>query len=124
VEQADAVFLARVTDIEEIKYNNSWLMRSFREWFLDAPLGGYRPNELRVTFDMVEAYKGVNGSDTHLTTFASSAPCGYTGFETGRTFLIYARHHPDDGLRTGFCSRTAPANEAKGEIRKIREQYL
>lgn len=124
VEQADAVFLARITGVEEIEYNNSWLMRSFRKWVWDAPFGGYRPNKLRVTFNMVEAYKGVDGSDALLTTIASSSMCGYTGFETGRTFLIYASRHPDDGLRTGLCSRTALVNKAKGEIRKIREQHL
>ena len=68
-EQAEAVFLGTVTEVEESR------------------VGGERAAELR--FDVSRVYKGTVYSDQVITTPADSAACGLTP-EVGSTWVIFA----------------------------------
>lgn len=118
------MFLAKVTDTRVVEYSSAWFLRRLREW-LWWESGAHFSEELRVRFEILEAYKGIDANDSLLVTRASSSMCGYS-FEAGKQYLVYARRFPEGTLGTGLCSRTADAQEVKvtGELRSIREQYV
>ncbi|ERN41909.1 hypothetical protein KR51_00014410 [Rubidibacter lacunae KORDI 51-2] len=103
VEEADAVFLARVTSMEDMEESR-----------LGFPVR-------RVSFELLENFKGVEASDTYLVTNLSSAACGYSGFEVGAEFLVYASRNLEGELGTGLCQRTARSAGATDEIQLLRE---
>jgi hypothetical protein len=103
--QTDAVFSGTVRSITEIPADG-------------PPL---RPNEMRfprgfrVEFDIISAYRGIEGSTTTILTAGSGPACGYS-FKQGERYLVYA-YRRDGDLVTGICSRTGLLAQAGDDIR-------
>jgi len=121
--QSDAVFLAKITEFKEIRPNNSFVRRLVRKWLFGAPHGGYEREELLVTFQLIQEYKGVDDNDSLVITALSSGACGYTDFKLNEDFVIYASRDNDGQLHTGLCSRTASASDASEDLSVLGEHF-
>ncbi|WP_156914997.1 hypothetical protein [Rubidibacter lacunae] len=113
LEGSDAVFLARVTSMLVPVTS----MEEMEEVRLGFPVR-------RVSFELLENFKGVEPSDKYLVTPLSSAACGYSAFEVGSEFLVYASRNSEGELGTGICGRTAPSAGATDEIQLLREYIV
>jgi hypothetical protein len=71
---------------------------------------------LEVTFRVQQLWKGEPRAEIKVHTAGSSAACGYA-FAKGRSYLVYAVRDDADPLRVSLCSRTAPIENAKGDLR-------
>jgi 5-hydroxyisourate hydrolase-like protein (transthyretin family) len=80
-----------------------------------------RPNEFRlprafrVEFDVIDTFKGIEGSMVSVLTSGSGPACGY-GFTQGEQYLVYAHKGRDGGFVTGICSRTRKLSEAREDL--------
>jgi len=80
------------------------------------------PNEatrfggLEVTFRVDRVWKGDPNPEIKVHTAGSSAACGYAFLE-GETYLVYAVRDNADPMRVSLCSRTAPIESAKEDLR-------
>ncbi len=67
-------------------------------------------NYLKVKFDVLASYKGINEKSFIIVkTAKSEAACGYP-FKAGEKYLVFT--YGDDAFYTGLCSRTGPLNDA------------
>lgn len=87
--RADAVFEGRVASIERTSDG---------------------VGAVRVTFDVVQQWKGIDHEHVVVETAADSAACG-VAFEEGTSWLVYAQD-VEGVLHTGLCSRTKRIEEA------------
>jgi hypothetical protein len=71
---------------------------------------------LEVTFRVQQLWKGEPQAEIKVRTAGSSAACGYT-FAKGSSYLVYAVRDDADPLRVSLCSRTAPIENAKDDLR-------
>jgi len=73
--------------------------------------------EVRVTFAITEAFRGVTGKEVDIFTSDNSASCGY-GFDRGGTYIVYAHEYPKGGgkLHTNICTRTQRYSESSPDI--------
>src|SRR5262249_15981578 len=85
--QADAVFVGQVK-AKEIKEEITIAPNGERLRSLDA--------EVRATFTITEAFRGVAGKEVEIITTASGAACGYH-FEVGGVYIVYAYEFPKGG---------------------------
>ena len=76
--------------------------------------GGEVGGDVRVTFRVVQAWKGDVGEEVTVATSASGASCGY-GFELQRGYLVYT-YAADGGEHVSLCSRTRPIEEADEDL--------
>jgi 5-hydroxyisourate hydrolase-like protein (transthyretin family) len=80
-----------------------------------------RPNEarlpraFRVDFDVIDTFRGIEGSMASVLTSGSGPSCGY-GFTQGERYLVYAHKGRDGGFVTGICSRTRKLSEAREDL--------
>lgn len=96
LEQSDAVFLGKVTDIAEAE------------------------NGIVVTLEVAMTWKGVEEPTVAVSTASHSAACGF-GFEKGKEYVVYA-HKSEDKLSTNICTRTrAFDGKDKSEIEALGE---
>src|SRR6185503_5470300 len=71
---------------------------------IDRTTTGERP--VRVTFAVLEAFKGVNTAEVDVVTGSGGGDCGYT-FSVGASYFVYGyRGAGSRELSTGICSRT------------------
>jgi len=102
--QVDAVFSGVVRNITAIPEDG-------------PPL---RPNEfrfpraLRVEFDVIDTFRGLEGTTASVLTAGSGPACGYS-FTQGERYLVYASKG-SAGLVTGICSRTRKLSEAREDL--------
>lgn len=96
LESSTAVFLGKVTNIEEA--------------------GRFG---LKVTFETMTNYKGAKAKKVTVRTATNSAACGY-GFTKGEVYLVYC-YGKAESLSTGICSRTRRASEAKEDLAVLGE---
>jgi 5-hydroxyisourate hydrolase-like protein (transthyretin family) len=105
--QADAVFVGQVkaTDLKA-RYEKGKNGEELR-----APGGG----EARVTFTIIEAFRGAPGKEVDI--FTNDGAHGY-GFESGGVYLVYATEYPKGSgkLYTSGCSRTQKYSESSPDI--------
>jgi hypothetical protein len=71
-----------------------------------------------VSFATVRAFRGVEGTQVDVFTFADEGGCGYE-FKIGRRYLVYARRIPEGRLTTSICSRTGPLADATEDLKFI-----
>lgn len=72
------------------------------------------PRTLRVEFDTVVPFRGLQGSNVTVLTAGSGPACGY-GFKPGERYLVYANRKGTE-LVTGLCSRTRPLADAAEDL--------
>src|SRR4030095_13364292 len=103
---SDAVFAGTVRSITPLPDNGPPLRP-----------GEFRlPETVRVEFEQVVAFRGVQGATVSVKTAGSGPACGYS-FKQGERYLVYADPHRDgSGLRTTHCSRTRPLVEADEDL--------
>src|SRR5262245_24343894 len=106
--RADAVFvgLVKAKEIKEEAFKTPDGVEVRR---LDA--------EVRVTFTITDAFRGVTGNEVDIFTNNSSAACGYN-FERDRVYIVYAYEYPkgDGKFRASICSRTQIYSESSPDI--------
>ena len=94
---------------------------------VDAVFSGYvteidRTDEaydvVRVTVEVLTAWKGITGRRVMVHTGWSGAQCGYS-FRVGESYLIYAYRSSDGTLRTNMCMRTRPLAGAEEDFRAL-----
>jgi protocatechuate 3,4-dioxygenase beta subunit len=107
--QADAVFVGQVKAIE--------LKAVFEEGRNGERLRVLGEGEVRVTFTITDAFRGVSGKEVDIFTNDGSAACGYR-FDTGGTYIVYAQEYPKGGgkLHTNICFRTQKYSESSPDI--------
>jgi hypothetical protein len=99
---ADAIFRGRVDAIAR------------------APVSAADPlRSVTVRFTVLESLKGAAGPVLEIVTPGSRSTCGYR-FVAGREYFVYA-WRIDGALRTGACSRTAPADRARADLEYARQ---
>jgi hypothetical protein len=77
----------------------------------------------RVRVKVLESFRGSTESEIDVYTGSGGGDCGY-GFETQRSYLIYAYREPVSGQwGTGICSRTMPIDSAKGDLEYLRGPF-
>jgi hypothetical protein len=81
-----------------------------------APNEATRFGGLEVTLRVRQLWKGEPNAQIKVHTAGSSAACGYT-FVKGETYLVYAVRDEADPMRVSLCSRTAPIESAKEDLR-------
>lgn len=64
------------------------------------------------TFEVVDAWKGIDTATVEVTSHESSATCGMN-FELGTTYRVFASDG-EGALTTGLCSGSAPADSFDG----------
>jgi Tissue inhibitor of metalloproteinase len=101
--QADAVFVGQV-EAKEIK-----------EEILKTPTGEEirrTDAEVRVTFTITEAFRGVTRKEVDIFTTTGGGSCGYN-FEMDGVYIVYAYEYPKGGgkLQTDICTRTQKYSE-------------
>ncbi|MED4016697.1 MULTISPECIES: hypothetical protein [Sutcliffiella] len=75
--------------------------------------------EIEVTIEVSEAWKGMTNKETTVYTPSNSAACG-VNFETNIEYIIYANN--DNGeLHTNLCSRTAELAFAQEDVAELGE---
>lgn len=82
--------------------------------------------DVTVTFDVSQVWKGQESETVAVKTATSSASCGYA-FQEGESYLVYAEedeggeaYHGEDGeLTVSLCSRTAPLEDAEQDINAL-----
>jgi 5-hydroxyisourate hydrolase-like protein (transthyretin family) len=106
--QADAVFVGQV----KAKDLKARFEKGGNGEELRAPGGG----EARVTFAIIEAFRGAPGREVDVFT-NNSAAHGYW-FESGGVYIVYAYEYPKDSgkLYTSGCSRTQKYSESSPDI--------
>jgi Carboxypeptidase regulatory-like domain len=106
--QADAVFVGLVK-AKEIKEEVSKTPSGEEVRRLDA--------EVRVTFTITDAFRGVTGKEVDIITNNSGAACGYN-FERDRAYIVYAHEYPKGSgkLYASSCSRTQRYSESSPDI--------
>ena len=72
------------------------------------------PQTVRVEFDTVVPFRGLQGSNVTVLTAGSGPACGY-GFKPGERYLVYANRKGTE-LVTGICSRTRPLADAAEDL--------
>ena len=104
--QADAVFAGTVRKITPALEDG-----------IALPPGDTRISRiLRVEFDAVLPFRGIQPSNVSVLTDTSGSTCGYR-FKQGERYLVYAtRNVRGTGLVTGICSRTRPPSEAAEDL--------
>lgn len=102
LKEASAVFAGEVIDITS------------------RPINSSRP--LKVTFNVLRAWKGLDSRIVVLETANSSASCGYN-FEKDGKYLIYANGKIND-LEVSLCSRTKLLKNASSDLEDLGEGYL
>jgi hypothetical protein len=74
----------------------------------------------RVTFDVVERFKGADSAILDVDTGLGGGDCGWP-FKNGETYLVYAYRSPSSHrLETGICMRTSPINRADEDLAYLR----
>jgi len=106
--RADAVFVGLVK-AKEIKEEISKTPSGAEVRRLDA--------EVRVTFTITDAFRGVTGKEVDIFTNNSAAACGYN-FERDSVYIVYAHEYPKGGGRlfVSSCSRTQKFSESSPDI--------
>lgn len=116
--RADAVFAGRVTAIDPVPDPG---------WSPDSAPFYALPMSRRVTFAIVEGFRGVTGKSVEVFTGSGGGDCGYD-FEVGRAYVVYATRMPrtatgeiakDARLHTGICSRTSPIGRTEADARRV-----
>ncbi len=92
-EQADAVLMGRVIDIQEEPASYS----------------------LTVRISATEVWKGKKDLTAEIITASNSAMCGFY-FQKGKTYLIYACENPEGRLATNNCTRTRLIDRAGEDL--------
>ncbi len=72
------------------------------------------PQTVRVEFDTVVPFRGLQVSNVTVLTAGSGPACGY-GFKPGERYLVYANRKGTE-LVTGICSRTRPLADAAEDL--------
>lgn len=74
----------------------------------------------RVTFEVIESFKGSARRRVHVDTALHEASCGYS-FQLGEEYLVWAYGDDDSSsLTTSICSRTQPLRHAADEVAFLR----
>jgi len=94
----DGVFAGRVASIETVT---------------DVNKQGARVRK-RVTLDVLEPFRNVDGATVEVFTGQGGGDCGYP-FEIGQAYLVYARTN-DSVLEASICSRTRPLINAAEDL--------
>ena len=81
-----------------------------------APNEATRFRGLEVTLRVDRIWKGDPKEEIKVHTAGSGAACGYT-FVNGESYLVYAVRDQADPMRVSLCSRTAPIDNAKEDLR-------
>lgn len=84
-----------------------------------AAVGGIisTADPLKVTFQVIEIWKGPLGNPLIVQTARDSVSCGYN-FLIGQEYLVYAYGSESD-LQTNICTRTTPLTNAAGDLQAI-----
>jgi hypothetical protein len=75
----------------------------------------------QVDFEVLEPWKGVNGSRLSVTTGQSAKDCGYP-FKAGVRYLVFAFDSND--LKTDKCTRTVELEVAKADLKDLKKKIL
>lgn len=102
LQDSPAVFMGTVVDIYE-------------PTLLDSTAS----ENVRVTFNVSKAWKGIETKEVTVRTAYSSASCGYE-FEEGKDYIVYT-YGASDYLRVSLCSRTAPLESAGADLVELGE---
>lgn len=94
--QADVVFSGVVRGIEGIGAESGF------------------PSAYRVSLEVIDGFRGVEGPTVTIVTPTDSAACGYH-FVQGERYLVYADEAGGE-LRAGICSRTQPLAAAAADL--------
>ncbi|HYF63145.1 MAG TPA: hypothetical protein VD886_10060 [Herpetosiphonaceae bacterium] len=88
-----------------------------------VPLDGRYPVEheqpVAVTLAVRESWKGPQTSTITLYTVINAISCEGYFWETGASFLVFARRDPDGRLGVGLCSRTVEAAGAAADLQAL-----
>ncbi len=104
--QVDAVFAGTVRSISPLPDDGPPL----------SPGEMRIPRTLRVAFDAVVSFRGIQASNVSVLTAGSGPACGYS-FKQGERYLVYASRSTEGAeLATGICSRTRPLAEATDDL--------
>lgn len=101
---ASAVFVGTVTDVTYSPLDEE-----------SRAKGWGRPS---AKFTVAETFAGVAGAEVSVEG-GSGTDCGYS-FVKGKRYLVYAGRTKEGGLSAYLCSRTAPLEEAAGDIEFLR----
>lgn len=117
--QADAIFHGEVTGVRDSQPPDTWWTRMlWRLGWGPDPTTFDSMREVRYTFRVLEAFKGVQGRSVQVSSRAESASCG-VGFEQGRRYVVYARQ-AEGRLSAGLCSLTGPAEDPRRGLHWLR----
>lgn len=120
--QSTRVFHGRVVSVEErtTEMQRGWLQR-VGGWFgrllrTEPAAQGYPYR--RVSFEVVETFKGPHLSRLVLSTGIGGGDCGYP-FEVAQDYVVYA-HGTAQALEAGICSLTGPASDPGSGLEQLR----
>lgn len=105
-----AVFSGKVESITDVP----------REY---SPVAGrkFTVIDKKVTFSIIESFRGVSEKTIEVTTSSQSSACGYP-FEVGQEYVVYAYQNKETGkLGTGICTRTRLLAKAEEDLQYFRE---
>ncbi len=75
-----------------------------------------------VKFDVIEAWKGVEGQEITVYTASNEAACGYN-FQMNKDYLVYANYNNKDTrlgiIGVGLCSRTKLLTDAARDLSEL-----
>jgi hypothetical protein len=76
-----------------------------------------------VTFDIIEAFRGVSSSRVDVIVDTVPAACPL-GLKVGGEYLIYAARSPEGSLNVSGCTRSGPAADAAADLAYARDVRL
>jgi len=125
IKVSSKVFLGRVTSIEggTPEIGNSvvdmildWLSKFYGE--RTPSTDRYIPYK-RVTFSVLETFKGAPTKEVQLATGIGGGDCGYS-FDLGQEYVVYAYGEPSK-LTANICSLTGPASDPTSGLKALRK---
>ena len=122
--QSTRVFVGRVTAIEERtpQMDRGWFALA-ADWVKELFGNPAPPTERsfpykRVSFAVIQTFKGAPAPVLQVATGTGGGDCGYF-FEVGQEYVVYA-HGSENALGAGICSLTGPASDPGSGLEILR----
>jgi hypothetical protein len=110
-----AVFIGQVTNISNIsKLPGVGLVVSTLASWTQTTIP-YTFYDNKVSFNVIDSWKGVTTTSVTISTAEGGASCGFT-FVTGQQYVVYAYDTEDGILQTNICTRTSELASAAPDL--------
>jgi hypothetical protein len=119
--ETEIIFTGQVTNISNTsqlpfvgQLVNAWASLT------QAPVP-YSFYENKVSFAVIDSWKGVTTTSATVSTSEGEASCGFT-FTNGQQYVVYAYHGEDGGMQTNICTRTTDISNASADLAYLNTQ--